>query len=75
MSAGLPDWKAYVDFLNNIVVEGLVRVAVTSLEYLVAQVDPEVIARFEQERQALLYAGEAPQRRYRAAANGLEVGA
>ena len=27
VSQGLPDWKAYVDFINNIVVGGLVQVS------------------------------------------------
>ena len=34
VSQGLPDWKAYVDFINSIIVSGLVDVAVTSLEHL-----------------------------------------
>lgn len=33
-----PDWRAYVDFVNNVVVDGLSRVICTSLEYLLDQV-------------------------------------
>ena len=40
VSQGLPDWKSYVDFINNIVVGGLVQVVIVSLEYLEQQVDP-----------------------------------
>ena len=45
VSAGLPDWKAYVDFVNNIVVGGLVEVAKVSLEYLNEQLDPDTIVK------------------------------
>ena len=38
VSQGLPDWKAYVDFINNIVVGGLVQVIIVSLEILEQQV-------------------------------------
>jgi uncharacterized membrane protein len=37
VSPGSPDWRSYVDFLNNIVVGGLVQVAIVSLEYLEQQ--------------------------------------
>jgi dynein heavy chain len=43
VSNGLPDWKAYVDFANNIVVGGLAQVVTVSLEYLNEQIDPEFI--------------------------------
>lgn len=33
-----PDWRAYVDFVNNVVVDGLSRVICASLEYLLDQV-------------------------------------
>lgn len=39
------DWRAYVDFVNNIVVDGLSKVVRNSLEYLLDQIDPAVIAR------------------------------
>ena len=39
------DWRAYVDFVNNIVVDGLAGVVYTSLEYLHDQLDPDAIAR------------------------------
>jgi dynein heavy chain len=38
VSHGLPDWKAYVDFVNDMVVGGLVEVVVTSLEFLQLQI-------------------------------------
>jgi dynein heavy chain len=40
MSAGHPDWKAYVDFMNDIVVEGVCNCMRMSLAYLLEQVDP-----------------------------------
>jgi dynein heavy chain len=52
VSQGLPDWKAYVDFVNNVVVGGLVRIAVQALEHCIEQVDPVVIAK--KERQPVL---------------------
>jgi len=52
VSQGLPDWKAYVDFVNNIVVAGLVQIAVKALQFTIEQVDPIVIAK--KERQPVL---------------------
>ena len=40
VSQGLPDWKAYVDFVNNMVLDGLARVVVVSLEFLHGQIAP-----------------------------------
>ena len=34
VSTGLPDWKAYIDFVNAICYEGLLRAATTSLKFL-----------------------------------------
>ena len=45
VSQGLPDWKAYVDFFNNIVVAGLADVVTVSLTFLNQQFDPEVIVK------------------------------
>jgi dynein heavy chain len=39
------DWKAYVDFVNNVVVDGLARIVYTSLDYLYDQIDPACITR------------------------------
>lgn len=39
------DWRAYVDFVNNVVVDGLAGVVTKSLEYLYDQVDPATIAK------------------------------
>ena len=39
------DWRAYVDFVNNVVVHGLANVITTSLEYLYDQISPENIAK------------------------------
>jgi dynein heavy chain, axonemal len=39
------DWRAYVDFVNNIVVDGLSKVVRNSLDYLLDQIDPAVIAK------------------------------
>ncbi|KAH8062602.1 dynein light chain binding protein [Aureococcus anophagefferens] len=45
VSQGLPDWKAYVDFVNNIVVGGLKRVVVVSCVVLENQLDPVYLAK------------------------------
>lgn len=37
------DWRAYVDFVNNVVVDGLSRVICSSLEYLLDQVSSSMI--------------------------------
>jgi len=39
------DWRGYVDFINNVVVDGLGKVVYTSLNYLYDQIDPETIAK------------------------------
>ena len=41
------DWRAYVDFVNNVVVSGLAEVVKTSLSYLLDQIDPANIAKEE----------------------------
>ena len=38
------DWHAYIDFINNIVVDGLAGVITVSLEFFLDQIDPEHIA-------------------------------
>lgn len=43
VSQGLPDWKAYLDFINNIVINGLAEVVKISLLYLNDQLDAESI--------------------------------
>jgi dynein heavy chain len=40
-------WKAYVDFVNNIVIEGFVSAIAVSLQYLCEILDPLIIARHE----------------------------
>jgi dynein heavy chain len=39
------DWRAYVDFVNNVVVDGLSSIVFSSLEFLHEQIDPESIAK------------------------------
>ena len=39
VSTGLPDWKAYVEFINSIVVGGLTRVASSSLKLLLERTE------------------------------------
>ena len=43
VSRACPDWRAYVDFVNNIVVDGLARRITVSLEYFLDQIDPVAI--------------------------------
>ena len=45
MSQGLADWKSYVDFVSNIVIAGLAKVAAVSLGYMCEQLDAGVMAR------------------------------
>jgi dynein heavy chain len=45
VSAGQADWKYYVDFVNNIVVAGLVKAALRSLVYINEQVCVGIAAR------------------------------
>ena len=40
-------WRAYVDFVNNIVIEGFVSAIAVSLQYLCEILDPLIIARHE----------------------------
>ena len=47
ISNGHPDWKAYVDFVNSVVVDGLVESTAVSLSYLSDQICPNVIAKTE----------------------------
>ncbi|CEL96675.1 unnamed protein product [Vitrella brassicaformis CCMP3155] len=44
---GAPQWKAYVDFVNNIVIEGFVSAISVSMQYLCDILDPAVIAKSE----------------------------
>ena len=41
------NWKAYVDFVNNLVVEGFVGAIAVSMDYLCKTLDPLVIAKTE----------------------------
>ena len=39
------DWRGYVDFVNNRVVNGLARVIMSSLDYFQNEIDPKVSMR------------------------------
>lgn len=45
MSQGLADWKSYVDFVSNIVISGLAKVASVSLGYMCEQLDAGIMQR------------------------------
>ena len=47
VSKGAPIWKAYVEFINDIVIDGLARTVANSLKYLNEQLDPAEIAKNE----------------------------
>ncbi|RPH15646.1 MAG: hypothetical protein CBC49_005055 [Alphaproteobacteria bacterium TMED89] len=47
VSKGAPTWRSYVEFINDIVIDGLARTAAFSLETLNAQLDPAQIAKDE----------------------------
>ena len=49
VSQGLPDWKAYVDFVNNVVVHGLVQISVKALQHTIEQIDPVIILKKEKQ--------------------------
>eukprot|EP00884_Botryococcus_braunii_P022565 jgi/Botrbrau1/8993/Bobra.0148s0096.1 len=46
-SKGAPAWRAYVDFVGDIVLEGIGHSIISSLDYLFNQVDPNVTAKGE----------------------------
>jgi dynein heavy chain, axonemal len=43
VSQGLPDWKAYVDFMNNVIVFGLADAMASSLKSLALQLNPKFL--------------------------------
>jgi dynein heavy chain len=43
ISPGLPDWKSYCDFINNVIISGLAQVVESSLTYLNEQLDADII--------------------------------
>lgn len=45
VSAGLPDWKNYVDFVNSLVVQGLIKVVAVSLSTLNQQMSQAYIVK------------------------------
>ncbi|GMH57655.1 hypothetical protein TL16_g02438 [Triparma laevis f. inornata] len=45
VSQGLPDWKAYVDFINSIIVGGLIEVVTVSLNSLENNLDNDFIVK------------------------------
>ena len=47
VSKGAPAWRAYVEFMNNILINGVADTVVASLGYLLAQLDPKIIAKLE----------------------------
>ncbi|KAF4742076.1 hypothetical protein FOZ63_017584 [Perkinsus olseni] len=47
VSKAAETWKSYVDFVNSIVIEGLVSAVAVSLQYLCEILDPLIIARNE----------------------------
>jgi len=47
VSKGAPAWKAYVEFVNDIVIDGFSRAIMASIKYLRSQVDPDVMVKNE----------------------------
>ena len=47
VSKGAPTWRAYVEFINDIVIDGIARTVAFSLETLNASFDPAIIAKEE----------------------------
>lgn len=44
VSKGAPAWRAYVEFINNILATGIAATIVESLKFLYGQVDPATAA-------------------------------
>lgn len=42
-----PIWKAYVDYVNEIVLEGIAQAVITALKHLNEQIDPVIIKKHE----------------------------
>ena len=38
------DWRCYIEFVNNVIIDGLSRTVTTSLDFLLKQVDSDVIS-------------------------------
>ena len=47
VSKGAPAWKAYVEFVNDAVVDGLATLVASSLRFLTEQIDADHVARME----------------------------
>ncbi|DBB00313.1 TPA: Dynein beta chain, flagellar outer arm [Trebouxia sp. C0004] len=47
VSKGAPAWKAYVDYIGDVVIDGLVECIIASVHRLTSQVDPENMAKHE----------------------------
>lgn len=39
-------WRAYVDYVSDIVIQGFSNAITTSTRYLLEQLDPDVLARY-----------------------------
>eukprot|EP00959_Pyramimonas_sp_CCMP1952_P348553 7301695-Pyramimonas_sp.AAC.2 len=47
VSKGAPAWKAYVEFVNDIVIDGFSSAILSSVKYLSSQIDPDQMAKHE----------------------------
>jgi len=47
VAKGSAKWKAYVDYVNNIVTDGFAQAVIVSLRYLAEQIDPQYISKFD----------------------------
>jgi dynein heavy chain, axonemal len=47
VSKGSQSWKAYVDYVSEIVIEGFVNAIIATIKYLRQQIDPDLIAKVE----------------------------
>ena len=43
-SKGAPAWRAYVEFINNILIQGIALTVTNSLRFLLGMIDPAAIA-------------------------------
>lgn len=47
VSKGAPAWRAYVEFINEIVINGIASTLVSSLQFMLSQIDPVQLAASE----------------------------
>ncbi|PNW78281.1 hypothetical protein CHLRE_09g403800v5 [Chlamydomonas reinhardtii] len=47
VSKGAASWRAYVDYFSNIVIDGFSAAIISTVRYLLSQIDPDILAKTE----------------------------